>query len=646
MLVLAVLLLVLNPGGTEAQTCNAVTSLHNTTVICLFEKDIGKSKDNFNVKFFYPDINSEPETVLACNRKRDGGLVCNKAEDVDFNETEKIGHFFTFKRPPSVEQLGGKYLCQVIPQLTSTLHYCRLTYEDVQPSETETRGDKEVLGDCVIHVSLLIVLTVLWGVVILVVTGGCLLLHVKRERVAKWLTKQYTERLWPEATKESAETDTESSEATAIPSGVPRFCYKLGKRDAEEANRGQTPQAKSSERGGPELTIKDGSKYSLLIVGKSGSGKTRLANTIIGARNFSEDPSKKLPKRGAQNHVAEGQRLKVIKTADLQQVGDAQQRQQIVGWENLASPHPVIVLLLVCCENIDIYDTKNDDVCTTEEYIYEDIKRLWGDDSPFWNNKVIVVFTFNGRMDFSTERIEKCQKLSDVVQAAGNWFIKVNNKAPDATYTEYVKELLTLIDKKGEEGDTLRIVMLGDSGTGKSSLGNTLLGKDDLNTKPDDQTHPIPSGAERDPVPGFEVGDRTGSKTASVAWDRAVRFGSVVEVTDTPGLCRTDLDINGIYKEVAKCVAVAVPGPNVIIFATRCGRPPRQVEIQAYRKIQDLFSAEMSKHLIIVFNFLDCYGEENKLDHRLIVSKFRLRIVPMRRPRGQKTAKRLSVFKL
>lgn len=39
-------------------------------------------------------------------------------------------------------------------------------------------------------------------------------------------------------------------------------------------------------------------------------------------------------------------------------------------------------------------------------------------------------------------------------------------------------------------------------------------------------------------------------------------------------------------------------------------------------------------------------GADCWTDHRLIVSKFRLRILPMRRPQGQKTAKRLNVSKL
>ncbi|KAK3757654.1 hypothetical protein RRG08_000166 [Elysia crispata] len=39
-------------------------------------------------------------------------------------------------------------------------------------------------------------------------------------------------------------------------------------------------------------------------------------------------------------------------------------------------------------------------------------------------------------------------------------------------------------------------------------------------------------------------------------------------------------------------------------------------------------------------------GADCWTDHRLIVSKLKLRILPMRRPQGQKTAKRLNVSKM
>ena len=46
----------------------------------------------------------------------------------------------------------------------------------------------------------------------------------------------------------------------------------------------------------------------------------------------------------------------------------------------------------------------------------------------------------------------------------------------------------------------------------------------------------------------------------------------VLQVTDTPGLCKTHRSDDLIYKEVGKGVAVASPGPHVFIFTTRCDR--------------------------------------------------------------------------
>ena len=46
----------------------------------------------------------------------------------------------------------------------------------------------------------------------------------------------------------------------------------------------------------------------------------------------------------------------------------------------------------------------------------------------------------------------------------------------------------------------------------------------------------------------------------------------MLQVTDTPGLCDTHLPEDVIYKEVGKSVAVASPGPHVLIFTARCDR--------------------------------------------------------------------------
>ena len=43
-------------------------------------------------------------------------------------------------------------------------------------------------------------------------------------------------------------------------------------------------------------------------------------------------------------------------------------------------------------------------------------------------------------------------------------------------------------------------------------------------------------------------------------------------MTDTPGLCDTHRDEEDVLREVGKSVAVASPGPHVILMVLRCDK--------------------------------------------------------------------------